>query len=421
MNYLRTSLSKGVSLTYVKADKFKTDFISIQFLTPLKKETAGLSALLSAVLDRGCEKYPDLQQLSKAMDLLYGANIEHAVRKRGETQLWGFVATCIDESFLPEKAPLLEELCRLLGEILFHPLLENGTFQEDYVLSERANLLDAIRSAINDKRVLSGKRLLEEMCQGEAYGLSHIGELSDVSTITPEDLTAYYREAIHTQQLELYYCGRAPLSRVTAAFELLLKDLPEHRTVSPLLPAACHPIPKEPRYIREQMDVTQGKLCLGFSLSTEDKAAATMMNAMFGGTSNAKLFLNVREKLSLCYYASSSYHRVKNLLTVSSGIEFRNYQKAVDEILHQLEDMKQGNWEDWELIGAQRSIANAFRSLSDSAGRMEDFIMGQIATGQEETPETLLHAALAVTKEQIMAAARSVSLDTVYFLTGKEG
>ena len=164
----------------------------------------------------------------------------------------------------------------------------------------------------------------------------------------------------------------------------------------------------------------QGLLGVGFPVGPHDRVAAFVMHTMFGGTSNAKLFLNVREKLGLCYYASSAYHRSKGLVTVSSGIEFENYQKSLDEIQAQLEAMKTGDWEDWELTGARSCIENGHRSIDDSAGRLEDFYMGQIATGQHNTPQELMDAALAVTPERIMAAARSVSLDTVYFLTGKE-
>ena len=180
-------------------------------------------------------------------------------------------------------------------------------------------------------------------------------------------------------------------------------------------------MPREtPLVIREQMDVSQGKLCVGYSVDTDDRDAVVMMNTMFGATSNSKLFLNVREKLSLCYYASSTYHRSKNLITVASGIEFANYQKALDEINAQLTAMRNGDWEDWELKGARSCLANGHRSIFDSASQLEDFYMGQIATGRNDDPESLLEAALAVTPERIRAAAGAVKLDTIYFLTGKE-
>lgn len=419
MTKQRIQLLDNVFLTYVPADKFKTDFLSAQFITPLRAETAGLNALLPAVLQRGTVQYPDMQRLSAALDLLYGATIEHSVRKRGESQLWGFLATCVDDAFLPDGSKLLEPLTGLLGQLICQPVLEGGTLSPAYVASERTNLIDAIRSAINEKRTFAARRLLEEMCRGEAYGLSHIGDEASVAAITPEALTAHYRAAIAQSRLELYYCGRAERERVESAFQTAFRGLP--RAEDPILtPPQAHPPRQSPQVIREQMDVSQGKLSVGYSVDTDDKDAVVVMNTMFGATSNSKLFLNVREKLSLCYYASSTYHRSKNMITVASGIEFENYQKALDEIGAQLSAMQNGDWEAWELTAARSSLSNGHRSIFDSASQLEDFYMGQIATGRDDDPEKLLEAALAVTPERIQSAAKAVKLDTIYFLTGKE-
>jgi len=419
MARIRKRLLDNVYLTYVKATKFKTDFLSAQFITPLRRETAGLNSLLPAVLQRGTSRYPDMQRLSAAQDLLYGANIEHSVRKRGENQMWGFVATCIDDSFIPGEERLLEPLAELLGELLCKPAMENGLLRKDYVESERTNLIELIRAEINEKRTYAAKQLLKAMCAEEAYGISHIGEEDTVSVITAETLTAHYLRERKESRLELYYCGRAELERVEQAFRYAFRDLPEKREGT-IEPAAVHVPAREVNLVREKLDVSQGKLCLGYSVASEDRDAVMVLNAMFGGTSNSKLFLNVREKLSLCYYASSGYHRSKNMITVSSGIEFKNYQKALDEIEAQMDAMRRGDWEDWEYIAAMSSIANSYQSLGDSAGRMEDYYLGQIATCVDREPAVALAEIQAVTAERIIAAAATVKLDTVYFLMGKE-
>ena len=419
MGKIRKRLLDNVYLTYVSATKFKTDFLSAQFITPLRRETAGLNALLPAVLQRGTKRYSDMQRLNAAQDLLYGANIEHSVRKRGENLLWGFVATCIDDSFVPGEERLLEPLAELIGELMCDPAMEDGLLRRDYVDSERNNLIEMIRAGINEKRTYAGKRLLEEMCREESYGISHIGEEDTVSVITAESLTEHYFRELKESRLELYYCGRAELERVEKAFCAAFQTLPERKECA-LAPATEHPAAAECRFVQDRMDVTQGKLCLGYSVASEDKDAVTMLNAMFGGTSNSKLFLNVREKLSLCYYASSGYHRAKNIITVSSGIEFANYQKALDEIEAQMDAMRRGDWEEWEFTAAMSSIANSYQSLADSAGRMEDYYLGQVATCVDRGPEESLAAIQTVTAERIIAAAATVKLDTVYFLTGKE-
>ena len=166
--------------------------------------------------------------------------------------------------------------------------------------------------------------------------------------------------------------------------------------------------------------MTQGKLGMGFSCGSQDAAALLVGNTLFGGSSNSKLFLNVREKLSLCYYASSLYHRQKGLITVSSGIEFENYQRAYDEIMAQLESVRKGELEDWELEAARSTLLNAYASMGDSQGKLENFYLGQAATGRDETPEILADQVRSVTLERILSAMGTVKLDTVYFLQGKE-
>ncbi len=166
--------------------------------------------------------------------------------------------------------------------------------------------------------------------------------------------------------------------------------------------------------------MTQGKLAMGFRAASDDAHAMLLANLVFGGYSNSKLFLNVREKLSLCYYASSAYHRSKGIVTVSSGVEFADFARAREEILAQLDSVRLGDFEPWELEGARSVLVNAVRTREDSAGRMEENVLGQAATGLWETEEELIDALLAVTPERIAAAAGSMTLDTVYFLTGEE-
>jgi len=419
MAKIRTRLLEEVYLTYLPTTKFKTHFLSAQFITPLRRETAGLNALLPPLLQRGTVRYPDMQQLSAAEDLLYGAAISHSVRKQGENQLWGFMATCIDGAYIPGGQRLLEPLIELLGETVCSPCLEGDLLREDYLSSERTKLVEMIRSIVNEKRSYAGKRLLEEMCRGEAYGLSHLGEEETVAAITPVRLTGHYRRQLSESRLELYYCGRAEQGRVEDALRAAFEGLTRQGS-APIAPVTPHRPPAEPRTVRERMDVSQGKLCLGYSVGSEDKEAVLMLSTMLGGTSNSKLFLNLREKLSLCYYASSSYHRAKNLITVSSGIHPANYQRALDEIQGQLSALRQGRWEEWEFAAAARALQSGYRAIVDSAGMLEDFYMGQIATGQDNEPEELLEKIMAVTPERVREAAQSVTLDTVYFLTGEE-
>lgn len=419
MEVKRWELMPHVYLTYLPARKFKTGVLSAQFITPLAKETASYNALLPAVLHRGTMRCPDMEQLAAAMDRLYGAQISPTIRKRGETQCLGFVASFIDDRFVSRNEPLLEPAAELLGELLLDPVTRGGRFLQEYVEGEKANLADAIRSIRNDKRDWADLRLLQELCAGEAYGVSRLGDEKSVEKTSPQKLYAEYRRLVASAPMELFYCGSAELSRVEDALLNALSALPR-QGVAPVPVTEHHRPRQETRVVREGMDVTQGKLGMGFSCTSDDESALLLGNLLFGGSSNSKLFLNVREKLSLCYYASSTYVRSKGILTVSSGIETADYDRAEAEILRQLDEIRQGLWEDWELTAARESLLSALQALGDSQGALENYYLGLAATGRRETPEEMAALLRQVTPERIRAAAQSVQLDTIYFLKGKE-
>ncbi|MBC5747849.1 insulinase family protein [Dysosmobacter sp. NSJ-60] len=419
MEVTRTKLAEGVYLTYLPAQKFKTSLLSAQFVTPLREETASAYALLPSVLRRGTVSCPDMGSLSARLDELYGARIETTVRKKGENQCVGFVASLIDDSFAPGGEKLLEPVAELLGELICDPVTERGRFVPSYFESEKTNLLDAIRSLVNDKRDYADSRLLREMCAGEPYGIPRLGGEAGAESVQPKQLYALYQELISTARLELIYSGSAPQRRVEQALLSALAALPRDQ-VRDIALYRPHPARQEVLRVEESLDVTQGKLGMGFACGSDDYAAMMVGNTLFGGSSNSKLFMNVREKLSLCYYASSLYHRQKRLITVSSGIEFQNFQRAYDEILAQLEAVKNGKLEDWEMEGAQSTLLNAYASMEDSQGKLENFYLGQAATGQSETPEELADQVREVTGERVHRAMETVRLDTVYFLRGEE-
>ena len=415
----RKEIMQNVFLTYLPAKKFKTCLLSAHFVTPLGRETASYNALLPAVLRRGTMRYPDMESLSAAMDTLYGASIDYTVRKKGERQCMGFVANCIDDAYAPGGEKLLEGVAELLGELILDPVTRNGRFLAEYVESEKQNLIDAIRGLKNDKRDWADIRLMQEMCAGEPYGVLRLGDEETVAKIDNQKLYRHYQSLLTTSRVEMFYCGSADEQRVESALLTAFAALGRGRVAE--LPPICQiAAPAEPRYITEELDVQQGKLAMGWRCETNDVPAMILANLLFGGTSNAKLFMNVREKMSLCYYASSSYARSKGIMTVSSGIEVKDYDKAVNEILHQLEQVQQGQWEDWELSGALASMRTSLDSLPDSQGALENYYLGQIAIDAPDTPEELWRELEAVTPERIMAAAKSAKLDTVYFLKGKE-
>ncbi|MEG2119011.1 MAG: insulinase family protein, partial [Pseudoflavonifractor sp.] len=382
------------------------------------------NALIPSVLRRGTVRCPDMEDISAALDELCGGSIEPIVRKKGETQCVGFVASFLDDAYSPDGGAILEPAAALLGELLLQPVLENGGFRSDYVERERKNLVDRIRAQMNDKRQYATLRLVELMCQNEAFGTDRLGSEKTAAAITGEGLWAQYQALLATAKVELYYCGSADFVRVEKAMRAALKGLPA-RDHSAALNCETDGMAAAPRFYEEALDVTQGKLALGFRtdgacILTDDYPALVLLNALFGGTTTSKLFLNVREKRSLCYYASSQVEKHKGLILVSSGVEFAKRQEAQDEILAQMDACKQGIFEPWELEAARRSAVSSLATLTDSQGRQEDYWLGLAVAGLQEPPEALAARLEAVTGEQVVAMANRLTLDTIYFLKGRE-
>lgn len=421
----RNELLPGVFLTSIHTRKFKSSVLSMTLLAPLNKGEAAVNALIPYLLRRGSQAHPDMESLAAALDQLYGGSIEPMVRKKGETQCLGFLGSFLDDAYTLDGSGVLAQAAELMSELLLRPYTSEGVFCPDYTRQEKANLIDRIRAEVNDKRQYAVNRVVEEMCAQEPYGISRMGQEREVEAITPRTAWERYQELLAHSRLELYYCGSAQPDEVCRILQKALEGLPReggyHVPETILVPAA-----PSVRQVVERLDVAQGKLTMGFrtggvTAASPEYPALVLCNALFGGTTTAKLFLNVREKLSLCYYASSSLQRYKGLMVVSSGVEFANKQKAEDEIMAQLEACRQGRFEPWEIDGARRYTVSSLMTALDSQGRQEDWWLGQAVAGLSGGPEELARAVETVSVDAAVKAAGALSLDTVYFLTGMEG
>ena len=421
-----TVLAPGVLLRAVQTKKFKNALLSVTFLEPLTAETASPNALLPKVLRRGTQHCPDMTALSAALDDLYGGSMEPILRKKGEVQCVGFWGSFLDDAFVPGGTPLLEQATRLLGQLVLEPAGEEGAFLPAYVDSERENLIRKIRSQVNDKLQYSLSRLREEMCRGEAYGLDKLGSEESARAITGQSLQARYQELLQTAPLCFYYCGSAEFARVEEAFHQAFARLPQtSRRSLPQTQVVARPAGPLRRFA-DQMDVTQGKLILGFRTggrfrTEEEIARGLLLNAIYGGTTNSKLFLNVREKRSLCYFASSSLAQNKGLLQVYSGVEFTHFGQAEEEILAQLTACQQGQITSEELETARRSVISSLRTTLDAQGRLEEYWLNRFVSDTCFQPEELAQAVEQVTLDQVVQTACRVELDSIYTLRGKEG
>lgn len=425
MNVVQKEIMPGVMLTALRTDKFKSSCLSLTLYAAMNKEDITANALLPSVLRRGTMQHPDAQSLSAVLDELYGGTLEAFVRQQGEVQCIGFIGSFLDDAFSLDGTAILEPAAALMGELLLFPATENGTFRADYVSGEGKNLADRIRAQINDKRPYSIQRLKEQMCEGEPYGLDKHGFAEEASAIDPEQLWQRYHKLLKTAPISLYYCGSAPVERVEQALKEALADLPEREHACMPASACGWKNVESVRYFEDAMDVTQGKLALGWrtggiTIQSDEYPALLVLNAVYGGTTTSKLFMNVRERLSLCYFASSMLDKQKGVMVVSSGIEFDKYDQAKDEILAQFDACVKGDFTDHELEAGRRAVVSSLTASEDSQGRLEDYWLGQTAANMAQTPGELADAVEQVTREQVIAVAKKLQLDSIYFLRGKE-
>ena len=423
METVRKEILPGVWLTALENDKFKTGCLSISLLTQLDRETAAMNALIPYVLRRGSRNHTDMQALATELDGLYGSYIEPVVRKIGEIQCIGFLASFADDKYLPDGSGVFESIANLCGEILLAPCTKGGLLLPEYVDSEKEKLLDGIRSRLNDKRAWALHRLIEQMCCYEPFAVSRLGTEDTAENIYYQKLTKHYRSLIMTCPIEIFYCGSLGADAVAEKLSDAFSGMPRGEIDYDIgTDIRMNAVEESVREFTDELSVTQGKLVMGYRLGDcmedPDIAALYVFNAVFGGCVTSKLFMNVREKLSLCYYASSLVDLHKGLMIVSSGVDFDKFGAAQDEICAQLEAIKRGEVTDDELLAAKKSVASDLRATLDSQYNLEGFYLANTIDGLDFDPEELAEAVECVELQAVVDIANSVVGDAVYYLRG---
>lgn len=423
METVRKEILPGVWLTALENDKFKTGCLSISLLTQLDRETAAMNALIPYVLRRGSRNHTDMQALATELDGLYGSYIEPVVRKIGEIQCIGFLASFADDKYLPDGSGVFESIANLCGEILLAPCTKGGLLLPEYVDSEKDKLLDSIRSRLNDKRSWALQRLIEQMCCYEPFAVSRLGTEDTAENIYYQKLTKHYRSLIMTCPIEIFYCGSLGADTVAEKLSDAFSGMPRGEIDYDIgTDIRMNAVEESVREFNDELSVTQGKLVMGYRLGDcmedPDIAALYVFNAVFGGCVTSKLFMNVREKLSLCYYASSLVDLHKGLMIVSSGVDFDKFSAAKDEICAQLEAIRRGEVTDDELLAAKKSVASDLRATLDSQYNLEGFYLANTIDGLDFDPEELAEAVECVELQAVVDIANSVVGDAVYYLRG---
>lgn len=386
----------------IKTNRFKTNLYAIFLTIQMKKEDATINSLIPAVLRRGTEKYPTQLEIEKRLEEMYGASFNCGVDKIGNYQVLKFYIEGLSDEYTEEKQNIEE----LLKEIIYSPILENGYFKKEYVEQEKENLRLIIESRKDNKARYAYERCIEEMFENEPYGVYKYGTVEDVEKITPESLYNQYKKILKNAQIDVFGCGN----------QLEEIEIPHKNTIE--IKNTIHE--NKHKEIKEKADVTQGKLIIGLDTPEENKPAITMYNAILGGGANSKLFQNVREKASLAYSAGSSYIRRINSIFIKTGIKNENYEKTLEIIKKQLQDMKQGNITDKEFRDAKQLIISSLKLIPEQQEDLIAFTYDQKIFGENQSIDEYISNISKVTKENVIEIAQKIDIDTIYFLYGEE-
>ena len=420
MEYKQIEIKKGIKLHTIKTEKFKTNLIAIMLTTKLDRENVTKNALIPAVLRRGTKNLITQEEINKKLEEMYGASLDCGLDKTGDNQVLKFYIETVNDEFLPQEAEnMLKISLEKIFEFVFNPYLENGCFKKEYVEQEKENIKQIIDGKIDNKARYSLDRCIEEMYKDQPYGLYKYGYVEDMKDINEKNLYEYYQNLINECKIDIFVSGI-----IDEETENIINNTENIIKLKDREPQYNEPEIKAKKSekendVQESMDVTQGKLIIGMDLDIDDdnlRFDVMIYNSIFGGSANSKLFQNVREKASLAYTASSSYYRFKNNIFINCGIEIKNYEKALEIIKQQIEDMKKGDFTDVEVENAKKGIIASIKTIDDEQDTEITYFFSQELSKSKCNIEQYMQRISEVTKDKVVDVANKVSVNTVYFL-----
>ena len=418
MNDIKKEIKKGITLHVLNTDKFKTNLVAIFLTTKLERETVTANALISAVLRRGTNNMQTQEEISKQLEELYGASFDCGIDKTGDNQVLKFYIETVNDAFLPQaNENILKKSIENILDIIFNPLVENNAFKTEYVEQEKNNMKQRIEGRIDNKRRYALDRCIEEMYKGKPFGLYRFGYVEDLNHINEVNLYERYKQLIAQCKIDIFVSGN-----VNEEVENIISENQNVRNLEE----------REPSYNKESekntvkqgekietMDVMQGKLVVGLDVNSQnedEKYNVMIYNTILGGSANSKIFQNVREKANLAYEAGSRYFKYKDNIFVICGIEISNYEKALDLIKKQIEDIRKGDFTEEEVENAKKAIISSIETIDDEQDTSITYYFGQEMSGNQKSVEEYIERIGKVTKEDIIKVANKVETNTIYFL-----
>lgn len=388
------------------------------FSTQLSEDTATENVIVPVLLTKCNSKLPTYKAFNNKMSRLYASGIGGTAGRQYDLQTISFGAYYLDDIYALSGEKMTGIMTDILIDCLTSPVTENGVFSEKFVELEKKTVIDNIETAINDKRSYAIERAMKTICKGEPASVCSYGTVEKAKLITPDSAYKAYRRMLETMPCEIICTGCSDFDGVAEKFAAAFEKAGRHDIENTTI--ALSPVKTQTEEVTERLTVNQSKLVLGFKSHSDDDAALVLLQKIFGGTTSSKLFRNVREKMSLCYYCSAARNDLKGIMLVNSGVENENIEKTKEAVIDQLEEIKNGNFTNEDINFAEMAIKNDFKSVADSAGNVSNWYFDCIRKNDIVTPEEKLGRYLGVSKERIIAAAKSMVLDSVYVLTGNE-
>ncbi len=426
MNDNKKELKQGINLHFIKTDFFKTNLMCVLLTTPLEKENVTSNALLPFLLKRGCNEYKTQEEISKKLDDLYGASFDCGVDKIGDNQVLKFYIETIRDEYASSNENLMENAINLLLEIVFNPILENNTFKEEFLKTEKEKLRKIIQSKIDDKDSYALENCINTMYGDEGFGLFKFGNLQDIDKITKESITEHYEKLIQSAKIDIFISGNINEENLTSI-------LKKNENIQKLIPRAeNYKLNNEYTEIKQKVDkvkeitenlnITQGKLVIGLDVLSRQEnlqCVALVYNAILGDGANSMLFQNVREKASLAYSTKSNFVKQKLNIFIRCGIEIENYEKALNIIKEQLSNIENGQFSDIDIENAKKYLISGIKAVPEEQDSEVVYYIGQEIAKTNTDLQTYEKNIESVTKEEIINFAKQVQINTIYFLRGE--
>lgn len=418
MNLETTDIKEGIRLHKIKTNKYKTNLMSVFLTSKLSRDDITKKALILTVLRRGTNNLKTQEEISKKLEELYGASFDCGIDKLGDKHVLKFYVESLNEQYLYQKEDILSQSLNILFDIVFNPLLENGVFKQEYIDEEKQNLRIIIEGQKDNKAAYATQRCIEEMYKEKPYGLYKYGYVEDLEKIDSKNLYEAYLDLIKTCKIDIFVSGdfdEKTLEEKVKSNQQISKLEP--RKVEYLDEESESSNTQEENVVRENMQISQGKLNIGLDVLSDNKSAVSVYNAILGGGANSKLFQNVREKASLAYSAGSIYIKPKSKIIIKTGIEHKNYDKALQIIKEQIDDMKNGKFSDEDIQHAKELIIASFKSMQDEQDSEISFYFGREIQKESKDIDKQIKEVSEVTKQNIVDVANKIKINTIFFLT----